>query len=232
MTVTVDSTAHTADATWPSADGYLPANIIQAGLSEPVGGHVTADTTAYTADNTTWPTADGGILGGAEDVLDAIVIAADAAILVEAAAAADVLDATVEAAEAPVYGGARHYPPKPFPVIGVGFGILPELEGEAHGVVIVAGTGAGTLPGLTGQARGTVGVAGRSAAQLVLRAAAVGKSGQAGAAVAVLKGLSVAGAGVVGTRGTGAGMIIKFEAAAVGRHDDDEAAMMAFLLAA
>jgi hypothetical protein len=37
---------------------------------------------------------------------------------------------------------------------------------------------------------------------------------------------------VVGTRGSGSGMIMKFEGAASGRHDDDEAAVMAILLAA
>jgi hypothetical protein len=232
MTVTVDSTAHTADATFPTADGYVPTNIVAADLSEPVGRHVTADTAAYSADNTIWPTADGGILGGAGDSFDALVLAADTAILAEAAAAADVLDATIEAAEAPVYGGARHYPPKPFPVIGVGYGILPPVRGEAHGVVIVAGVGAAVLPGFVGEAAGTAGVVGRSVAQLVVRAAAIGTRGQAGNAAAVLKGLSVASAGVVGTRGSGSGTIVKLQGAANGRHDDDEAAMMAFLLAA
>lgn len=232
MTVTVDSTAYTVDATWPSADGFIPANIVQADLSEPVGGHVTADTTAYTADNTIWPTADGGVLPGAGDLLDAQVIAADTALLVEPADALDVLDATVIAAEVPVGGGGYYPPLRPYPVIGVGYGVLPELEGEAHGVVIVVGVGVGTLPGLTGAAAGTVGVVGRSAAQLIVRAAAVGTRGQAGAATAVLKGLSVASAGDVGSRGSGSGMIMKFEAIASGRHDDDEAAVISFLLAA
>jgi hypothetical protein len=67
---------------------------------------------------------------------------------------------------------------------------------------------------------------------LVVCAAAIGTRGQAGNAAAVLKGLSVASRGTVGTHGLGSGTIMKFEAAAVGRHDDDEAAMMAFLLAA
>jgi hypothetical protein len=233
MTVTVDSTAYTADATWPSADGFIPAHVVFADLSEPVGGHVTADTTAYTADNATWPTADGGILGGAEDVLDALVIASDTAILAEAAAAADVLDAIVVAAEVPL-GGGGYAPrlPRPYPVVGRGLGILPELEGEAHGVVIVAGEAVGSLPGLVGEAAGTAGVAGRSEAQLLVRAAAIGTRGQVGAADAVLKGLSIESAGAVGARGSGSGMIMKFEATASGRHDDAAAAMITFLLAA
>ena len=113
----------------------------------------------------------------------------------------------------PVDGGGAYYPPlqRPFPVVGHGYGILPQLEGEAHGVV---------------------GVVGKSAAQLLVRAAAVGACGQAGNAAVVLKGLSVAGKGAVGTRGTGAGTIMKFSGSATGRHDDDEAAVIAFLLAA
>jgi hypothetical protein len=237
MSVTADTVRYTADAHYPTADGFVPANIILAEVVEPAGAssgtHVTADSVLFTADSH-YPTADGLVPGNSipAEVVDAIVIAADAAVMVEAAAAADVLDATVEAAEAPVYGGARHYPPKPFPVIGVGFGILPALEGEAHGVVTLVGVGIGTLPGLTGEAAGTAGVAGRSAAQLVLRAAAVGTRGQAGNAAAVLEGLSVASAGVVGSRGSGSGTVMKFRAAASGRHDDDEAAIVAWLLAA
>lgn len=172
---------------------------------------VTADTLLYTADNSTWPTADGGsTYAGATDFLDAEVIAA-----------------TV-----PVGGGGYYPRPKPFPVEGVGYGILPELEGEAFGVVVVAGAGVGTLARLAGKATGTAGVAGRSAAQLVVRAAAIGSSGQVGAAVAVLKGLSVASAGVIGIRGSGSGMIMKFKATASGRHDDDEAAALFLMLAA
>jgi hypothetical protein len=44
--------------------------------------------------------------------------------------------------------------------------------------------------------------------------------------------LAVAGSGAVGARGAGAGMIVKINGSATGRHDDDEAAMIAFLLAA
>jgi hypothetical protein len=211
MTVTVDSTAHTADATWPSADGFIPSNIVFAEISEPVGGQVTADSTAYTADNTIYPTADGGVFPGAVDTTDADVIAA----------------------EVPVGGGGYYPPLRPFPVEGVGFGILPELRGEAHGVVETVGAGAGMLPSLTGAATGTIGAAGRSAGQLLVRATAVGVRGQAGTAAAVLKGLSVASAGTVGARGSGSGAIMKFTGAANGQHDDDAAAaVMAILLAA
>lgn len=193
-------------------DAALLGSIISADLSEPIGGRVTADSTAYTAD-ATWPTADGGILPGAIDSSDATVIAAEI--------------------EIPVSGGARYPRLRPLPVYGVGFGILPELRGDAHGVVIIAGIGAGTLPRLVGAAAGTIGAAGRGASQLTqVRAAAIGDRGQAGAAVAVLKGLSVASTGAIATHGSGSGTIMKFEATASGRHDDDEAAVMAFLLAA
>jgi len=130
----------------------------------------------------------------------------------EAAAALDQLDATVDAVEVPVDGGGAYYPPqqRPFPVVGRGYGILPQLEGEAHGVV---------------------GAVGKSAAQLLVRAKAVGACGQVGTAAVTLS-LAVAGKGVVGTRGNGSGTIMKFSGSATGHHDDDEAAVIAFLLAA
>ena len=107
------------------------------------------------------------------------------------------------------------------------------FDGEAYGVVVVAGDARGTLPGLSGISAGSVGVAGRSAARLEVKAAALGDRGQAGTGVAVLKGLTVAGAGVAGARGAGSGVIVlELKGAATGRHDDDEAAVLAFLLAA
>ena len=119
--------------------------IITAELFEPVSPVVTADSTAYTADNTTWPTADGGLLTGAVDTLDGIAgILAD---VVEAANAADVLDAEVIAAHVPVAGGAYYPPRRPSPVIGYGYGVLPQLEGEGHGVVGRAGDDGDTAGG-------------------------------------------------------------------------------------
>jgi len=131
----------------------------------------------------------------------------------EPAAALDQLDAAVEAAEVPAGGVVgRYYPPlRPVPVVGHGYGILPQLEGDAHGVVGAVGAGAGTLPSLVGEAAGSAGVTGRGAAQLVIRASATGAGG---------------------SRGAGAGVIVKFSGSAIGRHDDDEAAVLAFLLAA
>jgi hypothetical protein len=41
-----------------------------------------------------------------------------------------------------VWGGGGHYPePKPFLIVGYGYGRLPELEGEAHGTVIAGKNG-------------------------------------------------------------------------------------------
>jgi len=150
------------------------------------------------------------------DALDELDAAVGANVLFgtvdEAAGALDQLDATVEAVEVPVDGGGAYYPPqqRPFPVVGRGYGILPQLEGEAHGVV---------------------GAVGKSAAQLLVRAKAVGACGQVGTAAVTLS-LAVAGKGVVGTRGNGSGTIMKFSGSATGHHDDDEAAVIAFLLAA
>jgi hypothetical protein len=112
--VTVDTTLYTADALYPTADGYIPANLVQ--VFEPVTGSVTADTTLYSADNTTWPTADGYIPGGAQDFTDALVIPATAV----------------------GEPGGGYYPrlrPRPHPVEGYGYGRLPRLTGEAYGVV-------------------------------------------------------------------------------------------------
>jgi hypothetical protein len=202
---------------------------------------VTADG-SWTAD-TYCVTADGRVVcadidlheaAPALDILDAVTVAAaaiveaatalddtDAAIganvlfgtVDELASALDQLDAAVEAATVPIDGGGAYYPPRqrPFPVVGRGYGILPQLEGEAHGVV---------------------GAVAKGAAQLVVRADAVGACGQAGNATVVLKGLTVESHGAVGARGRGEGVIVKFSGSATGHHDDDEAAVIAFLLAA
>jgi hypothetical protein len=44
---------------------------------------------------------------------------------------------------------------RPMPVVGVGYGLLPRLVGEAHGTVGVAGAGAAVVP-LQGAAAGVV----------------------------------------------------------------------------
>jgi hypothetical protein len=86
--------------------------------------------------STTWPTADGGIITNLVSVT-------------EAANAADALDARVIAA-ARVSVVLR-----PMPVVGVGYGVLPRLVGEAHGTFGFAGAGAATLR-IQGEATGEV----------------------------------------------------------------------------
>jgi hypothetical protein len=78
-------------------------------------------------DQQPWPTADGGIITNLVSVT-------------EAANAADALDARVIAA-ARVSVVLR-----PMPVVGVGYGVLPRLWGEAHGVVSVVGAAAAAVP--------------------------------------------------------------------------------------
>lgn len=127
--------------------------------------------------------------------------------------------------------GGYYQPERPPLVEGIGDGILPRLVGEAHGVVVAASAGAGTLRSLSAMANGSTGAAGRGAAQLVIRAAAMGTRGHDGIAAAVLDGLGAAGSGAVITRGQGSGVIANLEAAAIARCGDDEA-VVAWLLAA
>jgi|SRR5580765_758104 hypothetical protein len=158
-------------------------------------------------------------------------VAAIGAELVEAASAADIADAVVQPATIVVtLPGGRREQLRPVPIEGVGYGILPALEGEAHGVVVAASIGAAMLRSLAGEAAGAAGAGGQGNGPLTVKAAASGARGAKGAAVAVL-GLKVAGAGSIGVRGNGFGVIGNLEAVAVGRQDDDEAAVV-WLLAA
>jgi hypothetical protein len=140
--VTADSLTPTVDSLTPTADGgilegasdlsdaLVNANFIAADIYEPVSVPVTADATWPTADSL-WPTADGGLLQGARDVLDAEVIAVPIPI--------------------PPAVGWWH----PLRVVGFGFGVLPQIEGEAFGVVGVAGDASVTLS-IAGAAEGEV----------------------------------------------------------------------------
>jgi hypothetical protein len=231
MTVTADSTLWTADTHCVTADGRIVC--IDAEVVEPVNGSVTADSSAYSADNTIWPTADGGA-AGATDRIDAVVAVVGTVIVLEAANALDQLDAAVQPAVIGVIiGGGYRRPLQPETVEGYGYAILPPLVGEAHGVVIAASNGAAVLRHVSGDAAGAAGVAGRSAARLALKAAASGERGQAGAAVAVFKGFSADGSGNAVVRGKGFGVIGNIAGAAIGQQDDDEAAaIVAWLLAA
>jgi hypothetical protein len=155
-----------------------------------------------------------GILGATEG--------ADTAAFVGVAETADVVI---------VGGGGAYYPLQPLPVEGVGYGILPALWGEAHGIVVAASVDAAMLRSLAGAAVGVVGTSGHSAGWLTVKAAACGVCGSKGAAVAIVGDVRAAGSGVVVARGKGFGIIGNIDGCAVGRHDDDEAAI-AWLLAA
>ena len=74
--------------------------------------------------------------------------------------------------------GGYHYRPdrRPLPVEGYGYGILPQIEGEAHGVVAAVGRSIGTLPRFAGQADAAAGAAGSSTARLTVKAAALGNA--------------------------------------------------------
>jgi hypothetical protein len=109
-------------------------------------------------------------------------------------------------------GGGRVELPRLRPIVGVGFGVLPEIEGDARGVVIVAGDGKGTLAQVGGAASGVVGTAGRGAGQL-----------QSADAVAL---------GVGAIHGSGFGTVMELKAIAIGQVDDSEGAAMIVLLAA
>jgi hypothetical protein len=155
--VSADTLAYSGDnSTWPTADGGqlqaedvldALANIVAAEIYEPVHPGPSADTTLYTADGTVWPTADGGIIEGATETVDASVNAAILfANIYEYVAATDDLDAEVVAAELPVYGGGYYPRPRRRPalVYGYGYGVLPRLEGEAHGIVGLPTAGIGS----------------------------------------------------------------------------------------
>jgi hypothetical protein len=241
--VNADSLAYSADNTvWPTADGGLLdasetldalTNIISAEIYEPVHPGPGADTTLYSADETVWPTADGGILEGATETVDAVVnVDIGIVWLYEYGAASDELDAELIPAIIAEPGGGYYPRPRPAAVIGYGYGVLPELEGEAFGAIAITGRGLGVLPSLSGSATGTVGAAGRSAGQIVVRAIAIGQRGQVGMAVGAFKGLSITSDGIVGTCGQASGLIAKLNGVAIGQHDDDETAIITLLLAA
>jgi hypothetical protein len=105
---------------------------------------ITADTTLYTAD-THCVTADGRIICVDADVVEALVAldAIDAAVganvvsatVVEPADALDQLDGAVVAGVVSIPGGGYYRPLRPRAIEAIGYGILPQLEGEAHGEV-------------------------------------------------------------------------------------------------
>jgi hypothetical protein len=128
-----------------------------------------------------------------------------------------------------VVGGGGYYPPeRPVPVEGSGYGILPPLDGEAHGVV--AGVRAATPVRIEPWAVATES-AGIGAARLSINAVAAGNHGRIGAGIVMLRAGAV-GSGVIGTHGKGSAMVANLMGTGSGQHDDDEAAAVAWMLAA
>jgi hypothetical protein len=128
-----------------------------------------------------------------------------------------------------VVGSGGYYPPeRPLPVEGSGYGILPRLEGEAHGVV--AGARAATPVQIEPSAAATES-AGIGAARLSIKAVAAGNHGRIGAGIVMLRAGAV-GSGVIGTHGKGSAMVANLMGTGSGQHDDDEAAAVAWMLAA
>jgi hypothetical protein len=113
VVITSDDTNNTSDNTVVTADGGT-------------GGGITADSMAFTAD-ALYPTADGYLPAN----------------LVSISETADALDEfTAKVVPAHRLGIIL----KPPLVVGYGYGVLPELIGEAHGEVYIAGSGAATVP--------------------------------------------------------------------------------------
>jgi hypothetical protein len=157
--------------------------------------------------------AGSATVAGAGEVIAAGAAVGSGALVAGAATLSGEGEVTGEVVQPPVsvVGGAWRPQRQPLPVEGVGYAILPQLEGEAHGLVGVAGAGA-AHPRISGVGTGAIVVAGHSAARLAIKAAGVGVRGLAGSA---------------------SGSIVGIKAAAIGQHDDDDAAaVLAFLLAA
>jgi hypothetical protein len=204
----------------PAGIGSYALTGTDAVLKKIAGSFVSADPGSYT------------LAGSATVVLVSRKLAAAAGSYALSGTAASIVYEPVVVAPPIFGGGGIARPPRPYPVEGAGYGILPPLEGEAFGVVISVGVGEGQLPQLAGQATGSIGAAGKLLAQFTIKATACGQRGQRGMAAATIKGVAAASSGRAGACGKGFGMIMKFEGAAVGCHNDDEAAAVAFLLAA
>jgi hypothetical protein len=165
------------------------------------------------------------------DVFAATGIVASAGEIIGSLAAGEGADTAAFAGVVPVpvvvvVGGGGYYPPeRPLPVEGSGYGILPRLEGEAHGVVV--GVRAAT-PVRIEPCSESVGI---GAARLSIKAVAIGNHGRIGAGIVMLRAGAVS-SGVVGTRGKGSAMVANLMGTSSGQHDDDEAAAIAWMLAA
>jgi hypothetical protein len=118
-----------------------------------------ADSTLYTADSTIITAdaaGDTAIFAGMVET----AVAVTGTLAVTEAPDTAALAGTVQRAQ-----GGGFFSLWPAPVEGAGFGMLPRLRGEAHGVVYVAGAGAATVP-IVATAAGKVDVTGRPTLRL------------------------------------------------------------------
>jgi hypothetical protein len=235
---TVDAAAPTVDASTPTVDALNEGDVAS------FVGAVTA--TAWTGTLAAVEAADIasfaatvvtlGTLAATEgaDVFAATGTVASAGEIVGSLEAGEGGDTAAFAGVVPVpvvvvIGGGGYYPPeRPLPVEGTGYGMLPRLEGEAHGVVV--GARAATPVRVEPWEVATVS-AGIAAARLSIKAVATGNHGRIGAAIVMLRADAV-GSGVIGTHGKGSAMVANLMGIGSGQHDDDEAATVAWMLAA
>jgi hypothetical protein len=225
---TVDAAAPTVDASTPTVDALNEGDVAS------FVGAVTA--TAWTGTLAAVEAADIASFAAPEgaDVFAATGTVASAGEIVGSLEAGEGGDTAAFAGVVPVpvvvvIGGGGYYPPeRPLPVEGTGYGMLPRLEGEAHGVVV--GARAATPVRVEPWEVATVS-AGIAAARLSIKAVATGNHGRIGAAIVMLRADAV-GSGVIGTHGKGSAMVANLMGIGSGQHDDDEAATVAWMLAA
>lgn len=122
----------------------------------------------------------------------------------------------------------------PLAIEGDGYGVLPDLFGFGQAVHGIVGRGRGNLSSIVGRGVGDVGVVGIGVVRVAaVRGLALGDHGQQGEGVASIKGLDGAASGAIGVHGFGTGtVLLGIKGTAVGQYDDEEAAMIALLLAA
>lgn len=131
-------------------------------------------------------------------------------------------------AEVPAGGGGWFVLPRLAGVTGDAYAILPSLEGDAVGRVGRVGKGRCVLPRLKARGRGRV-----EGAQLPkfvsAGVGALGVSGSVEGSFLTVRGSSV---GQAGLDGKADAVLRAFTVKASGNHDPDEAAIVAFLMAA
>jgi hypothetical protein len=235
---TVDATAPTVDASTPTVDALNEGDVASfvGAVAATAWTGVLAATESADIGSFAATVVTLGSLAATEgaDVFAATGTVASAGEIIGSIEAGEGGDTAAFAGVVPVpvvvvVGGGGYYPPeRPLLVEGTGYGILPRLEGEAHGVVV--GARAATPVRIEPRAVATES-AGIGAARLSIKAVATGNHGRIGAGIVMLRAGAV-GSGVIGTHGKGSAMVANLMGTGSGQHDDDEAAAIAWMLAA